>query len=103
MLYSTNLLIFPLSGKRRGKPEGTCRSFLGRIILTDMTRYILLFSAILLLAGGASLFAAEDCGCTFQVDTRKGPQTLGGKSDHSSHEGLHKAVENSGTVVHVPH
>ncbi len=67
-----------------------------------MTRYILLFSAILLLAGGASLFAAEDCGC-FQVDTRKGPQTLGGKSGHSSHDGLHQAAESSGTVVHVTH
>lgn len=67
-----------------------------------MIRYILLFSAILLLAGGASLFAA-DCGCSFQVNTPQGPQTLGGQSGHSSHEGLHKAAENSGTVVHVPH
>jgi len=67
--------------------------------------WILAFAAALLLAGGVSLTAQEDCGCSFQVKTPNHTQELGGNSDHdASHAGLHKAVEHSGGVVeHVPH
>ncbi len=65
-----------------------------------MKSLLFVLAILLLLAGGVSVAAADDCGCTFQVDTRNGPQTLGGKSPHdASHEGLHRAAENSGGVI----
>ena len=68
-----------------------------------MKRLILAVAAVLLLAGGSSLFAADDCGCSFQVDTPNHTQTLGGKSGTSSHGGLHRAADNSPAVDHVTH
>ena len=67
-----------------------------------MKSLLLVLAALLLLAGGVSVFAADSCGCTFQVDTPNHTQTLGGDSGMASHGGLHTAADNSGVVQHVP-
>ncbi len=66
-----------------------------------MKRMIVLLVVGLLLAGGASVFAADACGCSFQVNTPNHTQTLGGASGMSSHGGLHQAADNSAAVEHV--
>ncbi len=67
-----------------------------------MKSLLLVLAVLLLLAGSASVFAAADCGCTFQVNTPNRSQTLGGNAGTASHGGLHTAANNSGVVEHVP-
>ncbi len=67
-----------------------------------MKSLLLVLAVLLLLAGGASVLAADTCGCTFQVNTASHTQVLGGDSGTSSHGGLHTAADNSGVVQHVP-
>ena len=61
----------------------------------------IVLAVLLLLTGGASVFAAADCGCTFQVNTPNHTQQLGGNSGVSSHGGLHTAASSTSVVVHV--
>ena len=66
-----------------------------------MKRAFVFLAVGLLLAGGASVLAADTCGCTFQVNTPNHTQTLGGASGTNSHDGLHQAADNSTAVRHV--
>ncbi len=66
-----------------------------------MKSLLLVLAVLLLLAGGASVFAAADCGCSFQVNTPNHTQTLGGNAGTAAHGGLHTAADNSGVVTHV--
>ena len=62
---------------------------------------VLTILLMVVLGGGTQLFAeGEHCGCSFTVSNPNHVQELGGKSGHASHNGLHKADERSGVVVH---
>lgn len=59
---------------------------------------------VVLFALGAVLPAlaeGKDCGCSFSVQAGERTQEVGGKSGHSSHDGLHRAAERSPAVTHT--
>ncbi len=43
----------------------------------------------------------NNCKCSFTVTNPNHTQLLGGKSGHSSHQGLHVAADNSPVVTHT--
>ncbi|MBT3274134.1 MAG: hypothetical protein HN368_13335 [Spirochaetales bacterium] len=68
-----------------------------------MKKFLIIGVALLFVFGAiAPIFAeGKNCGCSFVVENPNHTQTLGGKSGHSSHKGLHIAAKKSGVVTHV--